>query len=280
MQIYTINTGFFKLDGGAMFGVVPKTIWNKLNPADENNLCTWAMRCMLIKSGKRNILIDTGCGDKQNESFFKHYYLHGEDNLVQSLKNVGLSPNDITDVILTHLHFDHVGGALKWNEDKTKPELTFKNATYWSNKSHWFSASYPNARESASFLKENFKPIEDTAQLKFIQKDSDFGVPEISFLVSNGHTEGMLIPKIKYKNTTICFMADLLPSYGHIPLPYIMAYDVRPLEAMKEKENFLKEALDNNYTLFFEHDPTYECATLKQTDKGIRIDKLLKLSDL
>lgn len=280
MQLFTINTGFFKLDGGAMFGVVPKTIWNKLNPADENNLCTWAMRCLLIKIGKRTILIDTGCGDKQNESFFKHYYLHGEDTLTQSLKNIGLTTNDITDVILTHLHFDHVGGALKWNEDKTKAELTFKNATYWSNKSHWFSASYPNTREAASFLKENFKPIEDAAQLKFIQKDSDFGVPEISFFVSNGHTEGMLVPKIKYKNTTICFMADLLPSPGHIPLPYIMAYDVRPLEAMKEKENFLKEALDNNYTLFFEHDPTIECATLKQTEKGIRMDKVLKLSEL
>lgn len=280
MQLFSINTGLFKLDGGAMFGVVPKSIWQKLNPADENNLCSWAMRCLLIKIGKRNILIDTGCGEKQNEVFFKHYYLHGNDSLVGSLKEVGLTTNDITDVILTHLHFDHVGGALKWNEDKTKIEPTFKNATYWSNKAHWFSASYPNVRESVSFLKENFKAIEDAAQLKFIQRDSDFGVQEISFFVSNGHTEGMLIPKIKYKNTTVCFMADLLPSHGHIPIPYVMAYDVRPLEMMKEKDLFLKEALDNNYVLFFEHDPLFECATLKQTEKGIRLEKTFKLNEL
>lgn len=280
MQIFAINTGLFKLDGGAMFGVVPKTIWQKLNPSDENNLCTWAMRCLLVKDGKKLILIDTGCGNKQDERFFKHYFLHGNDTLEKSLHNLGFSTDDITDVILTHLHFDHVGGALKWNLDKSKTELTFKNATYWSNKAHWFSASYPNPREAASFLKENFKGIEDTAQLKYIGKDADFNHPEFSFSIVSGHTESMLIPKIKYKNKTICFMADLIPSVGHISIPYIMAYDMRPLEAMKEKESFLKEALENNYVLFFEHDPTNECATLKQTEKGIRADKTFKLSEL
>ena len=277
MKLYTINTGYFKLDGGAMFGVVPKTIWNKLNPADENNLCTWAMRCLLVKDGKRLILIDTGCGYKQGHNFFKYYYLHGEDSLERSLSQHGFSTDDVTDVILTHLHFDHAGGALKYNEDKSKVELTFKNATYWSHKGHWFWASYPNAREGASFLKENFKPIEETGQLRFISKDLDFGNKNFSFMVVNGHTEGMIIPKIKYDGKTIVYLADLIPSVGHIPLAYVMGYDVRPLDSMKEKDAFLKEALENEYILYFEHDPVNECGTVKQTEKGIRIDKTFTL---
>lgn len=280
MKLFTINTGLFKLDGGAMFGVVPKSIWNKLNLADENNLCTWAMRCLLVQDGKRLILIDTGCGNKQSENFFRHYYLHGNDTLIGSIKAAGFKPEDITDVILTHLHFDHVGGACMFDAEKSKVVPTFPNATYWCDKAQWFWASYPNPREAASFLKENFKPIEDHVQIRFLRSDEDFGHPAFSFLVTNGHTERMLIPKIKHKGTTICFMADLLPSAGHIPLPYVMSYDVRPLDSMKEKETFLKEALENNYVLFFEHDPVNECGTLKLTEKGIRIDKTFPLSEL
>lgn len=279
MQLFSINTGFFKLDGGAMFGVVPKTIWQRLNAADENNLCTWAMRSLLIKDGKRVILIDTGCGNKQDASFFKHYYLHPDYTLEKSLQAAGFTPDSITDVIITHLHFDHVGGATKWNDERTKVVPTFKNATYWVHKSQWFWASYPNSREAASFLKENFKPLEEAVQLKYIQRDTDFGHPAFSFLVVNGHTEGMLIPKIKLGNTTVCFMADLIPSVGHIPIPYVMSYDVRPLEAMKEKESFLKQALEQNWILFFEHDPEVECATLMLTEKGIRADKKCALME-
>lgn len=280
MKLHTINTGLFKLDGGAMFGVVPKSIWNKLNPADENNLCTWAMRCLLIEDGQRLILVDTGCGNKQGENFFRHYYLQGEDTLVKSLKALGYTKDDITDVILTHLHFDHAGGAVEYNTDRTILSPAFKKATYWSHRLHWQWASDPNPREAASFLKENFKPIEESGQLKFIDKDADFGNENFSFFIANGHTEAMILPIIKYNNETLCFMADLIPSYGHIPLPYVMGYDVRPLDAMKEKEIFLKEALAKNYTLFFEHDPVNECGTVRMTEKGIRIDKTFKLDEI
>jgi glyoxylase-like metal-dependent hydrolase (beta-lactamase superfamily II) len=270
----------FKLDGGAMFGVVPKSIWNKLNPADENNLCTWAMRCLLVEEGNRLILIDTGCGNKQSESFFKHYFLHGNNSLIGSIQKLGFEKSDITDVILTHLHFDHVGGATQWNSNKTKVIPTFPNATYWVDESHWKWALYPNPREKASFLVENFLPIQENNQLKFISTDSDFNCPPITFIRTNGHTQGMLIPKINYKDQVICFMADLLPSVGHIPLPYVMAYDVRPLDAMQEKEHFLKDALTNNYILFFEHDPNIECCTLIQTEKGIRAEKCFSLDKI
>jgi len=280
IKLHSINTGLFKLDGGAMFGVVPKLIWNKLNPADENNLCTWSMRSLLIEDKNRLILIDTGCGNKQSTDFFRHYHLHGDFSLEKSLSQKGFTTDDVTDVILTHLHFDHAGGAVEFNKERTKLTPKFKNATYWSNRSHWNWAVNPNAREAASFLKENFLSIQESGQLKFIDQDSDFGSPNFTFWIVNGHTEAMLIPKIKYKNTTVCFMADLIPSVGHIPLPYIAAYDVRPLDAMSEKDQILKEALERNYTLFFEHDPIHECGILRMTDKGIRIDRTFDLADV
>lgn len=280
IKLHSINTGLFKLDGGAMFGVVPKSIWNKLNPADKNNLCTWAMRCLLVEDAKRLILIDTGCGNKQGTDFFRHYYLHGDFSLEKSLNQLGFTTNDITDVILTHLHFDHVGGAVEYNKERTQLTPKFKNAVYWSHKSHWNWANNPNPREAASFLKENFQAIQESGQLKFIDQDADFGNTNFSFFIANGHTEAMLIPKIKYKTTTVCFMADLIPSVGHIPLPYLMAYDMRPIVTMNEKEQFLKEALKHNYTLFFEHDPINECGILRMTDKGIRIDRTFQLDDV
>ncbi len=278
MNLHVINTGFFKLDGGAMFGVVPKSIWSKSNPADEKNMCTWAMRCLLIEDGNKLILIDNGIGNKQEEKFFSFYFLHGNDNLVKSIRTAGFSEDDITDMFLTHLHFDHCGGGVRRVNEKS--ELTFKNASYWSNADHWAWATQPNPREKASFLKENILPMEQSGQLKFIdpQRTSPFNQFDIFF--ASGHTDKMMIPKIKYKGHTICYMADLLPSVGHIPLPYIMAYDTRPLLSMEEKERFLSEAVDNNYVLFLEHDPVNECCTLIKTDKGIRVDRTFKLSEL
>jgi glyoxylase-like metal-dependent hydrolase (beta-lactamase superfamily II) len=278
MNLHVINTGFFKLDGGAMFGVVPKSIWNKSNPADENNMCSWAMRCLLIEDGNKLILIDNGIGNKQGEKFFSFYFLHGADNLTSSLNKAGFKEEDITDMFLTHLHFDHCGGGVRKQNEKL--ELTFENANYWSNADHWKWATEPNPREKASFLKENILPMQESGHLKFIeQKDaSPFKAFEIFF--ASGHTDKMMIPKINYKGHTICFMADLLPSVGHIPLPYIMAYDTRPLISMQEKEMFLNEAADNNYILFLEHDPFNECCTVKRTDKGVRLDKTMKLSEL
>lgn len=277
MKLYTINTGFFKLDGGAMFGVVPKTMWNKLNPADENNLCTWAMRCLLIEDGDRLLLIDNGIGNKQDEKFFGHYYLHGEDTLDKSLAAHGFHRDDLTDVFLTHLHFDHCGGSIVREGDKLVP--AFKNATFWSNKNHWQWATEPNDREKASFLKENILPIKQSGQLKFI----DAGerpplINDIHFV--NGHTEAMMLPKLSYKDKTIVYMADLLPSIAHIPIPYVMAYDTRPLLTLEEKKTFLTEAVENNYILFFEHDPMNECCTLQMTEKGVRAGELFKLSEL
>jgi glyoxylase-like metal-dependent hydrolase (beta-lactamase superfamily II) len=287
MQLYTINTGFFKLDGGAMFGVVPKSIWNKINPADENNLCNWAMRCLLIEEGNQLILIDTGIGNKQDAKFFSHYYLNGDATMDKSLQQYGFSKDNITDVFLTHLHFDHCGGAISWEEDKLVP--SFKNATYWSNEKHWQWATQPNDREKASFLKENILPIQESGQLKFIpvpepvnnnQLATTNFTDNFSVRFVNGHTAEMMLPQIKYKGRTIVYMADLLPSAGHIPLPYVMAYDMFPLTTLQEKKSFLTEALENNYTLYFEHDAQIECGTLTQTEKGIRLNESFTLQDI
>jgi glyoxylase-like metal-dependent hydrolase (beta-lactamase superfamily II) len=286
MKLYTIDTGFFKLDGGAMFGVVPKTIWNKINPSDENNLCSWALRCLLIEDGNRLILVDNGNGDKQDARFFSHYYLHGDDTLEKSLAKHGFHRDDITDVFLTHLHFDHCGGAIIREGDKLVP--AFKNATYWSNKQHWDWAVHPNDREKASFLKENILPIQESGQLKFIDvaefSNNKLGstsfTENISVRFVSGHTEAMMLPQIKYKNRTIVFMADLLPSAGHIPIPYVMAYDMFPLTTLQEKKSFLKEAVANNYILFFEHDPKIECCDLQVTEKGIRPKNYFKLEEI
>jgi glyoxylase-like metal-dependent hydrolase (beta-lactamase superfamily II) len=279
MKLYTINTGHFKLDGGAMFGVVPKTIWNKLNPADENNMCSWAMRCLLIEDGNRLILIDNGMGNKQDDKFFGYYFLHGNDTLERSLNAHGFTSNDITDMVLTHLHFDHCGGSINYNNDRTKLEPAFKNAKYYSNKKHWDWAVNPNPREKASFLKENILPIQESGQLNFIDSSTEL-IPGLSFIEVNGHTEAMMLPLIKYKNTTVAFMADLIPSVGHLPIPYVMGYDTRPLETLKEKDAILRQALENNWTLFFEHDPITECINLERTEKGIRKKDGFLLSEI
>ncbi|RZJ84400.1 MAG: MBL fold metallo-hydrolase [Chryseobacterium sp.] len=279
MKLHTIDTGLFKLDGGAMFGVVPKTIWQKSNPADSNNMCSWAMRCLLIEDGNRLILIDTGIGDKQDEKFFSHYYLHGDDTLDLSLAAKGFNRSDVTDVFLTHLHFDHVGGAVIRKDSKLLP--AFPNAVYWSNEQHWDWAVTPNEREKASFLKDNILPLQESGQLNFIahEQGATFG-DDIKIRFAYGHTEAMMLPQIKYKDHTILYMADLLPSVGHLPLPYVMSYDMFPLKTLHEKKGFLEEATLNKYVLFLEHDPTNECCTLKQTEKGIRVDDVFKLSDL
>jgi glyoxylase-like metal-dependent hydrolase (beta-lactamase superfamily II) len=290
MKLYTINTGYFKLDGGAMFGVVPKSMWNKLNPADENNMCSWALRCLLIEDEDKLILVDTGMGDKQDAKFFGHYYLHGDDTMDKSLAKHGFTKDDITDVFLTHLHFDHCGGSIVRNGEKLVP--AFKNATYWSNEKHWAWATKPNDREKASFLKENILPLQESGQLKFFDigmnttDQSKLNVwntaisKNISFFTVSGHTDAMMLPKINYNGKTIVYMADLLPSAAHIPLPYVMAYDMFPLTTLQEKKLFLTEALENNYMLFFEHDPLIECCTLQQTEKGIRQKETFKLSEL
>jgi glyoxylase-like metal-dependent hydrolase (beta-lactamase superfamily II) len=279
MQLYSINTGHFKLDGGAMFGVVPKSIWNKLNPADENNMCSWALRCLLIEDGNRLILIDNGMGNKQDAKFFSYYYLHGNDTLEKSLQKYGFSLDDVTDIVLTHLHFDHCGGSIKYNSDKTKLEPVFKNATYYSNVKHWDWALSPNAREKASFIRENIIPIKESGQLKFIDSSTEL-IPDLSFIEVNGHTEAMMLPIIKYKQRTIAYMADLIPSSAHIPIPYVMGYDMRPLETLKEKESILKQALDEKWSLFFEHDPIIECVNLERTEKGIRQQESFLLSEI
>ncbi len=281
MQLHIIHTGLFKLDGGAMFGVVPKSIWSRTNPADENNLCTWAMRCLLIEDGNRLILIDNGLGDKQDEKFYRHFHPHGDYSLEKSMKKAGFSFDDVTDVFLTHLHFDHCGGGIRWKDrDRKLLETTFVNATYWSNPDHWQWAVEPNAREKASFLKENILPMQESGQLKLIDSHdaSPFGQFDILFV--DGHTEKMMIPHIKYKGKTIVFAADLLPSAGHVPLPYIMSYDVRPLVTLKEKEQFLMKAIDEEYIIFFEHDAVNECCTLKMTEKGPRVDRTFPLHEI
>lgn len=263
-----------------MFGVVPKSIWQKSNPADDNNLCSWAMRCLLIEDGNKLMLIDNGLGDKQDTKFFSHYYLHGSDSLLNSLRQEGFTANDVTDMFLTHLHFDHCGGGVK--KEGEKLILTFPNATYWSNEDHWQWATKPNAREKASFLSENIFPMQESGHLKFIKEKEGRSSPfdSIEIFYASGHTDKMMIPKIQYKNHTICFMADLLPSVGHIPLPYVMGYDTRPLITMEEKAQFLKEAADNQYILFFEHDPVNECCTVKHTEKGVRLDRTFSLKEI
>ncbi|MES2881302.1 MAG: MBL fold metallo-hydrolase, partial [Bacteroidota bacterium] len=285
MKLYTINTGNFKLDGGAMFGVVPKSMWQKINTPDANNLCTWAMRCLLVEDGNRLILIDNGIGNKQGDKFFSHYYLHGDDTLDASLAKHGFNRNDITDVFLTHLHFDHCGGSIIRDGDKLIPAFT--NATYWSNEQHWQWALKPNDREKASFLKENILPIKESGRLQFIATPTDENIigttsftENISVRFVNGHTAGMMLPQINYNGKTIVFMADLLPSAGHIPLPYVMAYDMFPLTTLNEKKSFLTEAVENNHILFFEHDPAIECCDLQETDKGIRMKNSFTLKEL
>jgi glyoxylase-like metal-dependent hydrolase (beta-lactamase superfamily II) len=276
MKLHTINTGLFKLDGGAMFGVVPKTMWSKLYPADDNNMCSWAMRCLLIEDGNKLILVDNGIGDKQSEKFFSHYYLHGDATLEKSLKALGFGVDDITDVFLTHLHFDHCGGSVKYNTAKDGYETVFKNATYWSNAKHWEWATKPNAREKASFLSENILPIEQSGQLKFV--DDSFDLFELKTV--SGHTESMMLPVLNYKGKTIIYMADLIPSAAHLPIPYVMGYDTRPLLTLGEKESILTEMHQREAVLFFEHDAVNECATLQMTDKGIRLGDTFKLEEL
>ncbi len=277
MKLHVIDTGFFKLDGGAMFGVVPKSIWQKTNPADTNNLCTWAMRSLLIEDGKQLILIDNGIGDKQDDKFLSHYHLHGDASLISSIRKAGFSENDITDQFLTHLHFDHCGGGVKMLNGK--PVLTFPNATYWSNKDHWEWATKPNKREKASFLKENILPMQESGNLKFTELNSS-PFSQFDILYVSGHTDKMMVPKIRYKDKVICYMADLLPSTGHIPLAYVMGYDTRPLITLDEKERFLNEAADNQYILFFQHDPVNECCTVVRTEKGVRLDRTFKLNEI
>ena len=276
MKIYPIETGNFKLDGGAMFGVVPKSLWSRTNPADEQNLCTWAMRCMLIEDGNRLMLIDNGIGEKQSEKFFSHYYLHGSATLEDSIKRLGFGLDQITDVFLTHLHFDHCGGGIIWNRDKTKFEATFKNANYWTNKKHWKWATEPNDREKASFLKENLMPMQELGQLKFV--DDGFDYFEIFY--ANGHTDAQMIPIIDYQDKKLAFMADLLPSAGHIPLPYVMGYDTRPLLTLTEKKEFLNRCATENIHLFLEHDATNEVITVQDTEKGVRFKNTFKFNEL
>jgi glyoxylase-like metal-dependent hydrolase (beta-lactamase superfamily II) len=278
MTLYVINTGFFKLDGGAMFGVVPKSLWEKTNPPDAKNLCTWAMRCLLVEDGDKLILVDNGIGDKQDAKFLAHYYLHGNDTLAKSIHSAGFSESDITDMFLTHLHFDHCGGSIKKNGEKLV--TTFPNATYWSNEAHWKWATEPNAREKASFLKENILPIKESGQLKMIDPLKTSPLKQMDIFYASGHTDHMMIPMVHYNGHTVCFVADLIPSSAHIPLPYVMGYDTRPLMTMEEKDVFLKQAVEKNYILFFEHDPEVECCTVKNTEKGIRLDRHFKLSEL
>ncbi len=281
MNLHIIHTGLFKLDGGAMFGVVPKSIWNKTNPADENNMCTWAARCLLIEDGDQLILIDNGSGDKQDEKFFRYYYPHGDYSLLDSLNKAGFSPSDVTDVFLTHLHFDHCGGGIRWRDrDKRIAETVFPNAAYWSNRDHWKWATEPNAREKASFLPENLLPMQESGQLQYVDVNSPSPFAQFEILYVDGHTDKMMIPLIKYRNKTLVFAADLLPSTGHIPLPYVMGYDTRPLLTLEEKKKFLRECMDREYVIFFEHDSVNECCTLADTEKGIRLQRTFPLVEL
>jgi len=277
MKLYVIDTGYFKLDGGAMFGVVPKSIWNTLNPSDERNLCTWAMRCLLVEEGNRLILIDCGLGNKQSQKFFSYYEPHGEATLISSLRRKGFSTEDVTDVFLTHLHFDHCGGAVKREGEKLLP--AFPNATYYCNQRHWDWAVNPNSREKASFLSENILPIQESGQLKMLSKEEEL-IPGFNTIFVNGHTEAMMLPVIRYKDYTIVYMADLIPSSAHLPVSYVMAYDVRPLITLEEKEVFLNIAAENNYLLFFEHDPKIEACNLRMTERGPRMDKVAEVDFL
>jgi glyoxylase-like metal-dependent hydrolase (beta-lactamase superfamily II) len=279
MKLHVLQTGFFKLDGGAMFGVVPKSIWNKLNPADENNLCNWALRCLLIEDGERLIVVDTGIGDKQDPKFFNHYFLSHMRSLHDLLSEKGFASTDVTDVFLTHLHFDHCGGAIMKQGDRLI--TAFPNASYWSNERHWDWAIKPNDREKASFLKENILPIKESGQLKFVKVEDGVRFSEnITVRFANGHTDAMMLPQIRYGDRTIVYTADLIPSTAHIPLPYVMAYDMFPLTTLDEKRSFLEEAVSGNYVLFFEHDPSNECCELQRTDRGIRSSRTFRLEDI
>jgi glyoxylase-like metal-dependent hydrolase (beta-lactamase superfamily II) len=286
MKLYAVNTGHFKLDGGAMFGVVPKQIWNKLNPADENNLCSWAMRSLLIEDGNRLVLVDTGMGEKQDAKFFGHYHLHGSDHLDKSLDKYGFNRNDITDVILTHLHFDHCGGSIERVNGQLAP--TFSNARYWSNHQHWKWATEPNPREKASFLKENIYPLESSGQLHWLDSENSrleliptkTFMPDVEVHFLSGHTSQMMLPSVTYKGTELFFMGDLIPSISHLPLPYVMSYDMFPLTTIHEKTAVLEKALLKKSILFFQHDPSIECCTLQETDRGIRACDTLRLEDL
>lgn len=279
MRIYPIQTGNFKLDGGAMFGVVPKSIWQKTNPADSNNMIEMGMRSLLIEDGNKLILIDTGMGNKQSDKFFGYYYQFGDFSLDAALASHGFHRDDITDVFLTHLHFDHCGGSIQWNKNQTGYEPAFKNAKFWSNQEHWNWAIHPNPREKASFLKENILPIQESGQLNFISGNP---IQQVGFdvLKMDGHTEKQMLPKIFYQGKTIIFMADLLPTTGHIPVPYVMGYDTRPLLTIKEKEDFLNEAADNEYFLFLEHDAYSEICTVQHTNKGVRLKETHKFKDI
>jgi len=267
------------LDGGAMFGVVPKILWQKVYPADENNLIKMSIRSLLVDDGKRRILIDNGIGNKQSEEFLSRYYLQGDDTLENSLAKHGYTPEDITDVVLTHLHFDHCGGGVKYNKDKTELEPVFKNATYWITKMQWNSALNSNKREGATYFKENFLPIKEKGQLTLVEKNKEL-FPNFFVRIYNGHTLGQMIPFIKLNEKTVVFMADLVPFVAHIVLPWIMSYDILPLETLKEKEEFLNEAIQNNYILFFQHDYYNESCTVKQTPKGVRSDKIFPLNKM
>jgi glyoxylase-like metal-dependent hydrolase (beta-lactamase superfamily II) len=282
MKIHAVDTGLFKLDGGAMFGVVPRSMWQKVNPPDANNMCTWAMRCLLIEDGNQLVLIDNGIGDKQDEKFRGHFYLHGDDSLEKSLRKLGFTSADITDVFLTHLHFDHCGGSVVQRPDGAL-QTAFANATYWSNQAHWDWATHPNAREKASFLAENILPIQESGQLRFV--DPAAGVPAAlsqfsELILADGHTEKMMVPVLQYKGRTLAYMADLLPSAGHIPLPWVMGYDMRPLITLSEKEAVLRRAAEENWVLLLEHDAVNEACTVQLTEKGVRLSDTLRISDL
>jgi glyoxylase-like metal-dependent hydrolase (beta-lactamase superfamily II) len=283
MRIYPIETGNFKLDGGAMFGVVPKSLWSRTNPADENNMCSWAMRCMLVEYSDRLVLIDTGMGTKQSEKFFGFYYLFGDATLQKSIEKLGFGMDEITDVFLTHLHFDHCGGAINFNTAKERYEPAFKNARYWSTDRHWKWATNPNPREKASFLKENILPIEESGQLHFVEREGLWSkgdlFPGFKVFFADGHTESQMIPHIQYRDKTVVYCADLMPSSSHLPLPYVMGYDVRPLETLKEKEIVLEHSTTGGHILFFEHDLSTEAASLTRTDRGIRAEHAGAFSD-
>ena len=284
MNLYSIQAGNFKLDGGAMFGVVPKSLWEKTNPADSNNMIDMSARCMLIEDGGKLILVDTGMGNKQSEKFFSHYKRWGNFDLVKSINAAGFGVDEITDVLLTHLHFDHCGGAVFWDNTKQRYDVQFKNANYWSNENHWNWATKPNPREKASFLDENLLPIKESGRLSFLKNTSnEFVFSEelgIEVLCVDGHTEKQMIPKVNFKGKDLIYCADLIPTAGHIPVPYIMGYDVRPLLTMKEKSLFLEDAFEKDCLLFMEHDPNNEIVSLKKTEKGIRFDKSFSLEEL
>jgi glyoxylase-like metal-dependent hydrolase (beta-lactamase superfamily II) len=272
MNLHVIDAGNFKLDGGAMFGVVPKQLWERKIPADELNLCSWKMRCLLIEDGKKLILVDTGMGDKQPEKWLSYYYRHGQGDLIHSIRSKGFHETQITDVILSHLHFDHSGGAVKWNNSKDKLELTFPNANYWTHSSHWDWAMNPNDREAATFLEENLKPIEELGHLNFIDKRTDYFGDNYDFHYADGHTEKMIMPVVNFGKQKLIFVADTIPSHAHIHIPWVMGYDVRPLETMKEKKSLLKTIANENWLIYFDHDPFFDVCTIKNTEKGYKPD--------